>query len=339
MQKLYREHSREYSLFRVWGAYKVVTKKMPNILKSDVSSVIAVYRGKDLVDVYYGAEFMKDLFKLTAVYAKDKEKVKQDIENYYQMFQFLKPYFTQEIKPGGIDEFKKAFEVYVDFWSFIAIIFLIPNLPKVDEELKAMALKAREDTQEYNEAFEPVIKEFLETNYSSIKGYYRFVMPDEVWENKIFNRDYLESIKPRKKGYVYYEDQLTLGDVEANAKKFGLELLVSTKEYKDVKEFNGQIAQKGKVKGIVKVMTSIKQLDKVKEGEILVASMTMPNYLPAMKKAAAFVTDEGGITCHAAIVSREMKKPCVIGTKIATQVLKDGMEVEVDADKGIIRIL
>jgi len=58
-----------------------------------------------------------------------------------------------------------------------------------------------------------------------------------------------------------------------------------------------------------------------------------------MKKAAAFVTDEGGITCHAAIVARELKKPCIIGTKIATQALKDGDEVEVDADKGAVKLL
>jgi pyruvate,water dikinase len=77
----------------------------------------------------------------------------------------------------------------------------------------------------------------------------------------------------------------------------------------------------------------------VKKGEILIASMTRPEFLPAMQKAAAFVTDEGGITSHAAIVSREMKKPCIIGTKIATKVFKDGDMVEVDANKGIVRKL
>jgi len=61
--------------------------------------------------------------------------------------------------------------------------------------------------------------------------------------------------------------------------------------------------------------------------------------LPAMNKASAFITDEGGITCHAAIVARELGKPCIIGTKIATKVLKDGDEVEVNADKGIVKII
>jgi len=61
--------------------------------------------------------------------------------------------------------------------------------------------------------------------------------------------------------------------------------------------------------------------------------------MPAIKKASAIVTNVGGITCHAAIVSRELKIPCIIGTKIATKVLKDGDLVEVDAQKGIVKIL
>ncbi|MBI2476111.1 MAG: phosphoenolpyruvate synthase, partial [Candidatus Taylorbacteria bacterium] len=80
-------------------------------------------------------------------------------------------------------------------------------------------------------------------------------------------------------------------------------------------------------------------LEKVKPGDILVTSMTTPNMVPTMKRAAAFITDEGGITSHAAIVSREMKKPCIIGTKIATKVLKDGDLVEVDANSGVVKIL
>ena len=80
-------------------------------------------------------------------------------------------------------------------------------------------------------------------------------------------------------------------------------------------------------------------MPKLKDGDVLVTNMTTPNYLVAMKKAVAFITDEGGITCHAAIIAREMKKPCIIGTKNATKVLKDGDLVEVDANKGIVRKL
>lgn len=104
-------------------------------------------------------------------------------------------------------------------------------------------------------------------------------------------------------------------------------------------EIKGSIAFMGVAKGTVKIVRSVKDLPSMKDGDILVTNMTTPNYLVAMKRAVAFVTDEGGITCHAAIVAREMRKPCIIGTKIATKVLKDGDLVEVDANKGIVRII
>lgn len=107
----------------------------------------------------------------------------------------------------------------------------------------------------------------------------------------------------------------------------------------DGRTLKGQSAQRGKVKGRARVIRRFSEAPLLKPGEILVASMTTPRFIEAMHKAAAFVTDEGGITCHAAIVAREMKKPCVIGTKIATKILKDGDVVEVDADKGIVRIV
>ncbi len=67
--------------------------------------------------------------------------------------------------------------------------------------------------------------------------------------------------------------------------------------------------------------------------------MTRPDYIAGIKKAAAIITDEGGVTCHAAIVSRELGIPCIIGTKIATKVLKDGDQVDVNANHGIIKII
>jgi phosphohistidine swiveling domain-containing protein len=110
-------------------------------------------------------------------------------------------------------------------------------------------------------------------------------------------------------------------------------------EIEQKQEFKGTIACKGKVKGKVKIVFSREDFSKVKKGDILVTSMTTPNMIPAMERAAAFVTDEGGITCHAAIVSREMNKPCIIGTKISTKVFKDGDLIEVDANKGIVKKL
>lgn len=83
-----------------------------------------------------------------------------------------------------------------------------------------------------------------------------------------------------------------------------------------------------------------KQIPKyLNDGDVLASIATNPDILPAMKKAVAFVTEQGGITSHAAIVAREMKKPCIVGTKIATKILQDGDLVEVDANQGVVRIL
>ncbi|KKR80149.1 MAG: Phosphoenolpyruvate synthase [Candidatus Daviesbacteria bacterium GW2011_GWA1_41_61] len=101
----------------------------------------------------------------------------------------------------------------------------------------------------------------------------------------------------------------------------------------------GIIASLGLVKGKVRVLRSPQDADSMEEGEILVIEMTSPEFMPAIKKAAAIVTDIGGVTCHAAIVSRELGIPCIVGSGIATQVLKDGDLVEVDANEGIVKIL
>ncbi len=98
----------------------------------------------------------------------------------------------------------------------------------------------------------------------------------------------------------------------------------------------GLPASPGIGKGAVKILKSPKELDKVKKGDILVAKMTSPDYVPAMKRASAIITDEGGLTSHAAIVSRELGIPCVVGTEKATKILKENELVTVDGKMGIV---
>ncbi len=99
---------------------------------------------------------------------------------------------------------------------------------------------------------------------------------------------------------------------------------------------SGSAASPGIGIGPVKILTSAKEIGKVEKGDVLVAPMTSPDFVPAMKKAIAIITDQGGETSHAAIVSRELGVPCVVGTKVATKVLKDGAVVTVDGAKGEI---
>jgi len=107
----------------------------------------------------------------------------------------------------------------------------------------------------------------------------------------------------------------------------------------NAKTIQGVSAMTGKVIGTVKIVLSRNDFHKLNDGDILVTSMTRPEFTQVLSKVSAIITNEGGITCHAAIIARELKKPCIIGTKIATKVLKDGDRVEVDANSGTVRIL
>ncbi len=98
----------------------------------------------------------------------------------------------------------------------------------------------------------------------------------------------------------------------------------------------GAAASPGIGTGTVKILKSPKEIGKVLDGDVLVAPMTSPDYVPAMKRAVAIVTNEGGLTSHAAIVSRELGVPCVVGTKEATAKLSDGDKVTVDGGKGLV---
>jgi len=98
----------------------------------------------------------------------------------------------------------------------------------------------------------------------------------------------------------------------------------------------GQGAAPGIASGRVVIIRDVKDTGSVKEGDILVTRMTNPDMVPAMRKVAAIVTDEGGMTCHAAIVSRELGTPAVVGTKTATHILKNGQLVTVDGEMGLI---
>ncbi len=107
----------------------------------------------------------------------------------------------------------------------------------------------------------------------------------------------------------------------------------------DTKELMGQIGNRGKYTGPARIVMNTYDFDKVQPGDVLVTTMTTPDFIVLMQKSGAIVTDIGGLLCHAAIVSRELQKPCVIGTKFATHLFKDGDTVEVDADNGVVRIL
>jgi phosphohistidine swiveling domain-containing protein len=123
------------------------------------------------------------------------------------------------------------------------------------------------------------------------------------------------------------------------AKKFLKDKKIMLEEDQELSELKGQSVYPGIVSGKAKIVRLSGEVEKLEPGSVLITGMTTPDYLPLIKQSIAIVTDEGGLLCHAAIVARELKKPCVIGTKLATKAIKDGDVIEVDADNGIVRKL
>lgn len=147
-----------------------------------------------------------------------------------------------------------------------------------------------------------------------------------------------ELLAIKSEGFVFYEhgfEPFVAYNEEAKQLQALYERIIDT----GIKEVKGLCACKGKVSGIVKVINKIEDFHKMEQGNILVSCNTRPEFVSIMKKAAAIVTDEGGITSHAAVVSRELNVPCIIGTKRGTDLLKDGMHVEVDATNGTVKIV
>ena len=104
-------------------------------------------------------------------------------------------------------------------------------------------------------------------------------------------------------------------------------------------ELGGRRAQGGRITGKAKIILNPHEANNFQKGDVLVTTMTSPDFISLMKKASAIVTDQGGITCHAAIISRELQIPCVVGTQFATQTFKDGDILEVNANHGLVKIL
>lgn len=186
-------------------------------------------------------------------------------------------------------------------------------------------------------------KIFLEERVD--EGLIMYYSYDELLKGRSYLNSVSLELQDRKKdgvSFLYYNDNYyyEVGNFGNYQTKI---INLYNKNIKDESDCNiiyGKTGAVGKVVGIARIIKNT-EIDspKFRSGEILVTGMTRPEFLPLMKKSIAFVTDEGGVTCHAAIVAREMKKPCVIGTKFATQVICDGDEIEVDADNGVVRII
>ena len=214
------------------------------------------------------------------------------------------------------------------------------KLIKLAQEISFVKFYRREQQSHAYCLLEGLLREISRRLNISVKQL-RFLTSEELEAYLVHGHEVnIEKINKRMKLCVLAcENGGKIKLLEAKAaQKFIKNIEVEKIDY-DVKELKGQTACIGKVKGRVKIINLPEDMEKIKDGEILASFATNPNLMPAIRKASAIITDEGGLTSHAAIVSRELNIPCIVGLKIITKILHDGDLVEVDANQGIVKII
>lgn len=178
----------------------------------------------------------------------------------------------------------------------------------------------------------------LSKRFNISKELLNYAWPEEVIELAKTGKINKSKLQKRLQGFlVIYKQNVVKEYYGAQALKIrNKELKINVR---DTIDLQGIAASPGKIVGKARVCLGSKEANKsLKTGEILVTGMTTPDFVSAMKRATAIITDEGGLTCHAAIISRELGVPCIVGTKFATRLIKTGDKIEVNANHGIIKL-
>jgi len=300
-------------------------EKFKNLLFFDP---LFVYKPGKAVTVYYNFT--------------DPEQNPQPLLNYIEKnlswFKREKTKFDkncQEIRvfiKNKTNDYKKIAKLNHDIWPMIAVasFFGSTEFFKVSSVLKNLCIQIREES---DDVLHPSLTYLNKLITKKIKTNTQNISLTEILNNNLPNKDELNK---RAKGWAYHKGNVIF-DTKKYFKERNIQIINPSKSHGDV--ITGNTACKGFIKGKAKVIFELSELNKVQKGDVLVTSMTTPEMIPALKKASAIITDEGGITCHAAIVSRELKIPCVIGTVNASSLISDGDLLEVDANKGRVKII
>ena len=341
--------TREIPLIVIEYWHRGEYKELHKILKETTHFNPLFVRNKNsLTDVYYDINNPDTALQPLFDYFK---KNPNEFDQLSKEFKFKQKQISDLLNNFKIRSFSELFDNIAEAWGYLPIWVQFGSADKnnVVADSIEKSYRLRDKFQEVEYKTGEVLLSAIKNKYFKLEKYADVISAQEAINNAI--PDLIE-LKNRKDGFVYFEGQIitriskkdfavrnqisfvedliTIGESDLHNKKIGDE---------NTKFIKGKVAYPGLVRGRVRVIMSKDDLNTIQSGEILVTSMTTPEYIPALKKAAAFVTDEGGITSHAAVVARELKKPCIIGTKNATQRLKDGDLVKVDASKGIVKII
>lgn len=324
------------ALIEIWSQGESIDPKKWTTKKQPSKPYIIFENDGETVHCYMdpaGVRWMKD--ELFDAVQNDKKLVKKIVAEYLAGMKPLQPIWEQK-RILSLPQLKEFLDTWRGVWPWFEALWWLVELgpKKLGKDNWQLARNVRRTT-ETSGATNGVILRAVRTAYPTITPYADVLLIDEIFSGDIPSE---AALKKRLQHYIYLPGKLlvdkSLADVESAYN-------ITIKQPKVIKTntIKGRTAYPGLVSGKVFRLMSRPQVSAFPAGAVLVTPMTTPDFLPAMHKAAAFVTDEGGLMSHAAIMARELKVPCVIATKVATRVLKNGDMVEVDATQGIVKKL
>jgi len=322
----------------VWNGYCTTTYRIPEEYLDGIFYFVKKQLAKN-------PEFIKNICKKAI-------KKSADFKRYFNKYESQKLEDFSEIKLEKIlnELIKRIFSLAP---SVFIIIYFPQGLKKFPEEIKVFkdsmrnAINTRDKIDKIlgplgNQLLEEIGRASLKKVKVS-KDFARFISINEVKDilrGKIKVDDLKKELEKRSKYFLVGGGKVCYLPIKQYLNQRGWGLL-EQKNTNGIKTLKGMSIIKDNliIKGAVRIVRGRKELSKIKKGDIIVSPMTTPEYIPILKKVKAIITNEGGVTCHAAVTSREFGIPAVVGTKIATKVLKDGDLIEVNAEKGVIKIL
>ncbi|HJX50675.1 MAG TPA: PEP-utilizing enzyme, partial [Candidatus Nanoarchaeia archaeon] len=244
-----------------------------------------------MVTLYYDEKEMDKFYYLLIEKLKEKEfldtLVKDFIENVEKGRQFFNKDLTKE-------EIIELYKISIKCWPGTSIFDIISNCPEVvncDESIINLLLKIRKSHGEFLYEFDDFLLNAIIKLYPYLDGFEDAILIQEFESGKFPSKEELEK---RKKYYTLYSHYLETDiSFELLSKEHNIEIIKRILD--NVNEVRGDIAMRGKARGVVKIIFKVEDANDVKHEDILVASMTTPDHIIAMDKASAFVTDEGGI--------------------------------------------
>lgn len=355
MREIILAWTRDFTLpWAEWWS-RDMNPRLIEVFGTGVPNQLSYYNGR-LLETYRPADEARGFIE--AVVNADLSKLGQDkIDRYVSLNKEIRKLINAANKKQNFADklvFERLKTITAEMYPWYTVSYLLPQdqwaakliekYPKEAKDILNRLVDARKQSEgtieELVEYWRSVAKVLLAQRKLAAQ-YASFVTFNEL-EKMLADEKYspnLKELKARSKSYIFFVDAVYTGISKDDFFAEHGFVYTAPNEKASVQELKGMVSCPGpaSIRGKVSIILRNDEVENFKEGDILVTVMTNPFFVPIMKKAKAIITDEGGITCHAAIVSRELNVPCITGTKVATKVLKDGDMVEVDATKGIVK--